>query len=243
MRKTLSPVGSSLGLLIDKPILEALGIDRHTVLELTIEDAAIVIRPQKARSISSRDQIEEWARSLVVRLSASPDKSPDLVAEVERLEEALTLFLPDRPRSSPASVTLDDLRKRTRQTLQELLATKASPSPPIFTRQVSLAILEELAAARGSYLEITAARRFAGADSSVVASVLWFLIARGYLEVHPESTAIRPALERYRKQGAIPENLPAMLSESLTQGMTLLRLSPAGGEYLYQLRASEGASV
>lgn len=45
MVKTLTKIGSSLGLVIEKPILELLGIDKDTVLQLRTDGDALIIRP------------------------------------------------------------------------------------------------------------------------------------------------------------------------------------------------------
>lgn len=47
MVKTLQPIGNSLGLIIDKPILALLGIDASTQLELKISEdgKGLVIQP------------------------------------------------------------------------------------------------------------------------------------------------------------------------------------------------------
>ena len=45
MIKTLKPIGNSLGLVIDKPILELLEIDRTTRLELKLEGNRLYIEP------------------------------------------------------------------------------------------------------------------------------------------------------------------------------------------------------
>ena len=61
MNKRLSVIGNSLGLIIDKPILERLNIDRDTVLELKTDGEALIIRPasvdttQSARSAHQSD--------------------------------------------------------------------------------------------------------------------------------------------------------------------------------------------
>jgi len=120
-----------------------------------------------------------------------------------------------------------------------LTAQLFPPTKPIFTRQVALAILEELADARGTFREITAARPFANASPDVVAGVLWFLLARGYVEVHSDSHTIRPMLDRLRQQGRVPETLPDSLADSLKNGVTLLRMTALGGEQLHELRRSE----
>jgi antitoxin component of MazEF toxin-antitoxin module len=45
MIKTLRPVGNSLGLIIDRPILELLGIDRRTQLRLRTDGRVLYIEP------------------------------------------------------------------------------------------------------------------------------------------------------------------------------------------------------
>ncbi len=45
MRKKLSVVGNSLGLLIEKPILELLKIDRDTEIEVTTDGNRLILEP------------------------------------------------------------------------------------------------------------------------------------------------------------------------------------------------------
>ena len=45
MVKTLSPIGNSLGLIIDKAILDLLNIARDTPLEIKTDGEALIIRP------------------------------------------------------------------------------------------------------------------------------------------------------------------------------------------------------
>ncbi len=45
MRKRLSAVGNSYGLVIEKPILELLKIDRDTDLEMTTDGERLIIEP------------------------------------------------------------------------------------------------------------------------------------------------------------------------------------------------------
>jgi hypothetical protein len=123
--------------------------------------------------------------------------------------------------------------------VQELSARRPPSPRPILTRQVALEVLEVLADARGTFREITAARPFANASPDVVAGVLWFLLARGHVEVHPDSHTIRPTLEHLRRQGRVPEHAPESVAESFKQGVTLLRLTPLGGDYLHELRKTE----
>jgi len=45
MVKTLSAIGNSLGLIIERPILDLLNIDRETKLEVRTDGEALIIRP------------------------------------------------------------------------------------------------------------------------------------------------------------------------------------------------------
>lgn len=50
MIKTLTPIGNSLGLIIDKPILKLLNIERDTELEISTDGESLVIRPRSRQS-------------------------------------------------------------------------------------------------------------------------------------------------------------------------------------------------
>ena len=45
MRKRLSTVGNSLGIIIEKPILELLHIDKDTELELSTDGERLILEP------------------------------------------------------------------------------------------------------------------------------------------------------------------------------------------------------
>jgi antitoxin component of MazEF toxin-antitoxin module len=55
MVKTLSPIGNSLGLIIDKAILDLLGIARDTPLEIKTDGEALIIRPIREKEASVAD--------------------------------------------------------------------------------------------------------------------------------------------------------------------------------------------
>jgi len=52
MRKNLSAIGNSLGLVIEKPILELLNITRDTELEVTTDGTRLIIEP--VREVEAR---------------------------------------------------------------------------------------------------------------------------------------------------------------------------------------------
>lgn len=53
MLKKLTNIGNSLGLVIDRPILDLLGITKETPLEMSTDGESLIIRPQR-KSRSSR---------------------------------------------------------------------------------------------------------------------------------------------------------------------------------------------
>lgn len=63
MIKKLSPVGNSLGLIIERPILELLNITRDTPLEIRTDGEGLIIRP--VRELSRRERIQASASDLM----------------------------------------------------------------------------------------------------------------------------------------------------------------------------------
>ena len=51
MIKTLSAIGNSLGLIIERPILELLRIDKDTELEVRTDGDALIIRPLRKEKL------------------------------------------------------------------------------------------------------------------------------------------------------------------------------------------------
>lgn len=66
MTKKLSRMGNSLGLIIDKPILELLGIESDTMLEITTDGKSLTIRPARTRE----ERFEEQAEAIMNRHDA-----------------------------------------------------------------------------------------------------------------------------------------------------------------------------
>jgi len=54
MTKKLTAIGNSLGLIIDRPILELLKIDKDTPLEIETDGTSLTIRPQTAAERRAR---------------------------------------------------------------------------------------------------------------------------------------------------------------------------------------------
>jgi antitoxin component of MazEF toxin-antitoxin module len=66
MRKKLSAIGNSLGIVIEKPILELLNIDRDSDLEMTTDGERLIIEPIRKRKT-------ERVRAAVQRAMAAHD--------------------------------------------------------------------------------------------------------------------------------------------------------------------------
>jgi antitoxin component of MazEF toxin-antitoxin module len=63
MRKTLTNIGNSLGLVIEKPILELLNITKETPLEMTTDGQRLILEPVR----ESRDERLRAASERVMR--------------------------------------------------------------------------------------------------------------------------------------------------------------------------------
>ena len=72
--KKLIPVGNSLGLILDRPVLSLVGIDRDTTLEVSTEAGAIVIRPANGAYL---DRVRESARKVMKTHRATLKKLAD----------------------------------------------------------------------------------------------------------------------------------------------------------------------
>lgn len=62
MVKTLCAIGNSLGLIIDRPILDMLGIDRDTPLEITTDGKGLRITPVDPED--HKDRVRAAARRM-----------------------------------------------------------------------------------------------------------------------------------------------------------------------------------
>jgi antitoxin MazE len=62
MIKKLTAIGHSLGLIIERPILDLLAIDKDTPLEITTDGEALVIRPIRT---DHRAQVQAMAQRLM----------------------------------------------------------------------------------------------------------------------------------------------------------------------------------
>ncbi len=62
MIKTLSAIGNSLGIIIDKPILDLLDIDRTTDLDVKTDGEALIIRPVR---ISKKERVAGSAKRMM----------------------------------------------------------------------------------------------------------------------------------------------------------------------------------
>jgi antitoxin component of MazEF toxin-antitoxin module len=64
MTKKLQAIGNSAGIIIDKPILELLGITQDTDLELTTDGERLIITPLKAAQGRRQKLAKAQARNL-----------------------------------------------------------------------------------------------------------------------------------------------------------------------------------
>lgn len=81
MIKKLSAVGNSLGLIIERPILELLDITKDTPLEIKTDGEALIIRPAK---LGAKDRIRESTK----RMMAIHDETLQKLAPESRIDKA-----------------------------------------------------------------------------------------------------------------------------------------------------------
>lgn len=74
MVKKLTAIGNSLGIIIDRPILDLLRINRDTQLEISTDGEALIIRPRVA---AHRRRVQASAE----RLMSSHDETLRRLAE------------------------------------------------------------------------------------------------------------------------------------------------------------------
>ncbi len=67
MRKNLSVIGNSLGLVIEKPILELLNITRETELEVTTDGSRLIIEPVRDEKQKGRRERVSGATKRVMK--------------------------------------------------------------------------------------------------------------------------------------------------------------------------------
>ncbi len=67
MRKNLSVIGNSLGLVIEKPILELLNITRDTELEVTTDGSRLIIEPVRVEKQRARRERVSGATKRVMK--------------------------------------------------------------------------------------------------------------------------------------------------------------------------------
>jgi len=97
MRKTLSAVGNSLGLIIERPILDLLKINRDTPLEIETDGNALIITPVRATQAERVSDITEELMNRhdkVLRELSNDAKCPDgvlITAQKSEVSEQLQL--------------------------------------------------------------------------------------------------------------------------------------------------------
>lgn len=67
MRKNLSAIGNSLGIIIEKPILELLNITRDTELEVMTDGSRLIIEPVRTEEKEGRRGLVEAATKSVMK--------------------------------------------------------------------------------------------------------------------------------------------------------------------------------
>lgn len=76
MIKNLIPIGNSLGLIIDRPILNLLNIDRDTELEITTDGKTLTIQPVGMETRKKSAAKSSAAKGKTTSPAADDEQSP-----------------------------------------------------------------------------------------------------------------------------------------------------------------------
>lgn len=71
MKKKLSAIGGSLGLVIDKPILELLKINRDTELEITTDGEGLYLRPIRSATAAPDMAVDDAFNKITKKYSGA----------------------------------------------------------------------------------------------------------------------------------------------------------------------------
>jgi antitoxin component of MazEF toxin-antitoxin module len=76
MRKKLSAIGNSLGLVIEKPILELLNIDRDTELNIRTDGERLIVEPirEPQRTSDRRTRVRDATEKLLKKHASTMRK-------------------------------------------------------------------------------------------------------------------------------------------------------------------------
>ena len=102
MKKTLTPVGEDLAIIIDKPILDLLGIDTDTLLEVKTDGTGLIIKPvgTAAGAVERKipePEIDDDDLDLAVDPTPMPEKAVEAEPPAAALEDVEIPSLPDDP--------------------------------------------------------------------------------------------------------------------------------------------------
>ena len=74
MIKKLTTIGHSLGIILDRPVLDLLNINRDTELTVTTDGDALILRPVRPQDITLKPLSEQRRNSRLSRVSGSTDQ-------------------------------------------------------------------------------------------------------------------------------------------------------------------------
>ena len=69
MSKKLTRHGNSYALIIDKPLLQVLNISEHTVLDISVQDGALIIKPVQTSVKKKQQSIKKIAQEIMEEYS------------------------------------------------------------------------------------------------------------------------------------------------------------------------------
>jgi hypothetical protein len=192
-------------------------------------------------------ELADWARSLLALVDKATSQELDstIAAELELFESRFKLLIDDIEQlpaeRNPLALGLEPrpgkiLYKEKAGTFLKRALLAIQP-PPLLADQVRRKLLEYLAT-RNLYEDLSAGpgwpQKFGATSPDLLIEVTWDLLVRGMIAASDESKIVRPAVER--AMSARDERLPPHVAKALRDGLTEVKLTVAGSDYLRTLR-------
>ena len=192
-------------------------------------------------------ELADWARSLLtlVEKARSQELEPTIAAELELFESRFKLLVDDIERlpaeRNPLALGLEPrpgkiLYKDKAGAFLKRALLAIQPAP-LLADQVRRKLLEYLAA-RNLYEDLSAGpgwpQRFGATSPDLLIEVAWDLLVRGMIAASDASKVVRPAVER--ALDTKDARMPPQVAKALREGLTEVKLTVAGSDYLRTLR-------
>jgi predicted component of type VI protein secretion system len=196
---------------------------------------------------STLPELADWARSLLtlVERAKSHELDPTIAAELEQFESRFKLLVDDidqlPPERNPLALGLEPrpgkiLYKDKAAAFLKRAMLAIQPAP-LLADQVRRKVLEYVAA-RNLYEDLSAGpgwpQKFGATSPDLLIEVVWDLLVRNMISASEASKVVRPAVEH--AISTKDPRLQAHVAKALQDGLTELKITVPGSDYLRTLR-------